>query len=346
MQKTLAKINLGAIRRNALRFKNYTKVKLCAVVKADAYGHGAEQVVCALDGVADLFAVATIDEGSAVKIAACFTDVLVLTPPVDEAEACALAREDLSFTVCDLVTARLAVQAGKRTNKIVKVHLKTNTGMNRYGMNASMLGKVCKYLQASGQVRVEGLYSHLFNLKKAERSLRLFERHRKVFLRYFPQGICHLSATGGCLLGQEYAFDMVRVGLGLYGYLPDGANAPFSLEKVMRVYARVTASRKYAFGGAGYGAFSKGEEAKQAGLRVLRAGYADGFLRDGKKSVFGDGQANDLCMDACMLIGKGKRGRYEEILSDAAASARRAGTIVYETLCAATRRAEIEYVYE
>ena len=89
MQKVIAKINLKAIVTNAKYFKESTGTKLCAVVKANAYGHGAVNVVNALSGLADFFAVSLIEEGIEISTAVCGKDILVLTPPIttEECEA-------------------------------------------------------------------------------------------------------------------------------------------------------------------------------------------------------------------------------------------------------------------
>ena len=91
MQKVRAEINLQHIRHNAEAFSRLTKTKLCAVVKANAYGHGAEAVTAALCGIADSFVVALIEEGLAIRVAACGKDILVLTPPTAEDEVYTLA---------------------------------------------------------------------------------------------------------------------------------------------------------------------------------------------------------------------------------------------------------------
>ena len=84
MQKVVAEIHLGNIRRNAELFKKITGAKLCAVVKANAYGHGAEEVAYALSDIADCFAVALVDEGLQIRSAACGKDILVFSPPITE----------------------------------------------------------------------------------------------------------------------------------------------------------------------------------------------------------------------------------------------------------------------
>ncbi len=350
MQKVLAKIHLGNIRRNAERFRSVTGTGLCAVVKANAYGHGAEETVNALSGIADSFAVAIIDEGVRIRGAACGKEILVLTPPITAQDVLCGGWNGFSLTLSDLITAKL-IDGVSRERKIpINVHLKINTGMNRYGMGLSELGKVCKRMQTNPYVRVAGVYSHLYDTSRAtaERQRTAFVRAVTVCKRYFPMVKAHLSATYGALLGKEFAFDTVRIGLGLYGYLPNGlaeqdlTTLP-TLEKGMTVFAVAATSRKYRYGGAGYGEKPfVGETPKD--LTVCRYGYADGFLRQRQNGLLGvETQVNHLCMDACIKSGRIPRGKYFPVLTDASAVANATGTIPYEVLCAATRRAEMVY---
>ncbi len=323
---------MGNIRRNAAFFKAQSGVKLCAVVKADGYGHGGEEVTSALLGVADAFAVATVEEGIAVRLAACGRDILVLAPPWDEETAYALAANDLIVSVPSLTSARLVAETARKYRLTARVHLKVNTGMNRYGMNANMLGRVCRFLSKTPWVRVEGVYSHLYreDEETANGQREKFLAAERVAKGYFPQAIAHLSATYGVGLGKAFAFDMVRVGLGLYGYAP----APLPLERGMEVWAKVADARVYRYGGVGYGEpppVKRGE-----GLSVLRYGYADGFLR-------GSGELNALCMDASFVRGRYVRGRELPVMTDAEQTAKEWGTIPYEVLCRATYRAERIY---
>ena len=348
MQKVIAKIHLGHIRDNANLFKSLASTRLCAVVKANAYGHGAEEVVGALSGLADGFAVALIDEAKAIKAAACGKEILVFTPPLCEEEAFALAADGLIATLPDLWTAKLVSRVCAKYRLPLNVHLKINTGMNRYGMDLLSLGKVCKFLQANPFVRVTGIYSHLCECKRgrAELQRKLFLPCEQLCRRYFPSVTAHLSATYGATLGQDFAFDMVRVGLGLYGYQPLGSERKLPLKRGMEIFARTVSSRKYTFGGAGYGSeFSETEKAATDRLSVCRFGYADGYLRTQENGVVGFEQnAGNLCMDACIRRNLSKRGELVPILTDAAETAIYADTIPYEVLCAATRRAE--FVYE
>ena len=349
MQNTTAKIYLNHIRQNAEVFVNLTKKPLCAVVKANAYGHGAVQVVNVLESVADMFAVSLLEEALDIETAACGKDVLVFTPPFCEEDVLLAAWHGFVLTVSDYATARLVCNTAERYRFPVRVHIKANTGMNRYGMNVQTLGKACKLLKANAYVRVEGLYSHLYGNTKAqaEAQRQAFLRAQKVAKGYFPNLLCHLSATYGTLLGEEFVFDMTRIGIGLYGYLPSGEKdiVP-SLKKGMAVYATVAATRRYQSGGAGYGQ-SLTVTPKDGSLAVLRFGYADGFLREKKENAYAGARVcNNLCMDACICEGNYKKGKCVPIMTDAEKTALVTNTIAYEVLCAATRRAEFVYVWE
>lgn len=341
MQKTIAKIHIQNIIKNALSFKEYTQTKLCAVVKADAYGHGGEEVTFALSGIADGFAVALVEEGIAIRAAACGKDILVFTPPTCEEEDYVLAANGFVASIPDLYTAKRFENTCKRYQIVGRVHLKVNTGMNRYGMNASMLGKVCTFLKGNPWVRVEGIYSHLYtcDIRTSICQRELFLQMESICRRYFPNVTAHLSATYGGTLGKDFAFDMVRVGIGLYGYAP--TPTPFPLYKGMEVFAKVVGNRTYAFGGAGYGKIGNLEKGKM--LTALRVGYADGFLRAKQNGLGGGENANNLCMDMCIKAGKRCRGRLLPVMTDAEKIAATTNTISYEVLCAATKRAERIY---
>ena len=343
----MAYINLKTLQDNALAFRNATGAKLYAVVKADAYGHGAEECVCALSGVADAFVVAIPDEAMAIRTAVCGKDILVLAPPLREEEILLGAKNGWILTISRLGTARRVLAVAKRYGVSVRVHLKVNTGMNRYGADNPSLGKICKALLGS-TVRVEGVYSHLYDCNRdtAEAQRRAFIRAVCVCKNYYPNIRAHLSATYGATLGRAFAFDAVRVGLGLYGYLPNGAEkGAVKVQPVMKVYAEVAETRKYRGGGVGYGA--KPVLEKGTDLSVYRFGYADGFLWKKENGTLGaEKGVNALCMDACIRKEKRRSGEWVCVMDNAETIANAVDTIPYEVLCAATRRAERAYGYE
>lgn len=344
MQKIIAEIHLGNIYRNAKLFKSLNDAKLCAVVKANAYGHGAEEVAFALADIADCFAVALVDEGIQIRHSVCKKDILVFAPPITMEEGYAIVSNHFIATIPNLWTAKLLVAVCEKHRLTVRAHLKVNTGMNRYGMNGSMLGKTCRFLQDKPCVKVEGLYSHLYGTDRqtAETQRQIFCKMQRICRGYFPSVCSHLSATYGATLGAEFALDMVRVGLGLYGYAPTKTELP--LQRGMTVKGQVVCNRTLSFGGVGYGAVV----AKQGDqISLIRGGYADGFLRKKENGADGyDHNANNLCMDVCLRKSKQRRGVWSPLITDAESTAEKTGTISYEVLCAATRRAEMVYDYE
>lgn len=351
MQKVKAIIHIKSIADNAAQFRSPTR-KLCAVVKANAYGHGAEEIVCALQGIVDCFAVALVEEGIAIKTAACGKDILVFTPPCSYDEAATLIQNNFLVTVSDLRSARLVAATAKETGRIARVHIKVNTGMNRYGVLPTWVGRICACLRESRNVAVEGIYSHLYTTNPAtsEKQRQAFCEALRICRRYYPTAIAHLGGTYAALLDERFAFDMVRVGIGLYGYLPnvekETVNVLPVLKKGMTVYAPCTATRRYRRGGCGYGENTVLRE-KDTFLTVIRAGYADGFLRKRDNGMDGaEKNVNALCMDACIRIERSEIGRWTVVLSDAEETAKATGTISYEVLCAATRRAECIYTYD
>lgn len=140
MQKTLSVIDLNAIRHNALYIKKLIGGSFFfAVVKADAYGHGAEEVAHSIEDIADGFCVAIIEEGIALRVAGIVKPILVFTPPLDRYDALRAREYNLTVTVNSIKTARLC--AGN------SCHIKVNTGMNRMGCTAGDLPEIFKILE-------------------------------------------------------------------------------------------------------------------------------------------------------------------------------------------------------
>ena len=343
MQETVLKINLENLRSNAKAFKKHTDRFLYAVVKADAYGHGALMVTNALYEIADGFAVALVSEALAIRQAARGKEVLIFTPPMTEEDVVLSANNGFTLSVTDLKSAALIVKTAKKYGLTVDTQVKINTGMNRYGVYGSTLGRVCSILKKSGQVRVQGVYSHLYSHQRAlceEQRLR-FLHAVKVCRTYFPLARAHLASTFGSTLGEEYLFDGVRIGLGLYGYFPaEECETTLSLQPVMSAYATCVAQRKCLFGGAGYG--ENRPELYGKKISVLRGGYADGFGVSAEAGLLPSG-LGDFCMDVCVTDGLAKVGESVCMFSDAKKVASARNTSVYEVLCLMGLRAEKIY---
>ena len=300
MQSLVAVISLSAVKRNFCAIAAETKKPLIAVVKDDAYGHGAEAVALALEGRANAFAVSTVDEGAALRTAGVTKDILVFTPPLDKEDALRMLAYDLISSVTSLSSLRLIARAGERTGKPPRAHLKVNTGMNRYGVlpqRAAFAAREAKRLN----IALEGVYSHLYaaeDKSALQAQTELFQKAADRVREIFPDCIRHLSSTGGILSGD--GFDAVRAGIALYGYLPAGFEGRLSLEPAMKLYATVAHACRQSGGGIGYGAADR----DYGSLHTLRLGYGDGFFRAGI-----EGSPNKLCMDACVQVGKGRFGR-------------------------------------
>ncbi len=322
MQKTLSKISLPALRRNALKIKKLAKnSKFYAVVKADGYGHGGEEVARATEDVCDGFCVAIVEEGIALRTAGISKEILVLTPPLDSYDAARMRCCGLTATVNSAETANLI--AG------LDCHIKVNTGMNRNGCNLSELSKVLQVLPPES---IKGVYSHLFapgNLPAAQNQRKLFLKAVREVKEVNPFATAHLAASGGLMLGEKFLFDGVRVGILLYGYAPEGFKAD-GFEPVLKVYARRAQQTDFIGGGVGYNFADKNYKR----LSVYRAGYADGFSR---VAPLGE---KTLCMD-CFL--SEDNAEMPLIMGNADAYAKKCGTISYEVLTRVTQRSERVY---
>ena len=311
-------IDLKILRKNAQYVRSLIgRRKFFAVVKADAYGHGGIETARAIEDIVDGFCVAISDEGAALRIGGVLKPVLVFTPPLGRDDISRAEMYGLQVTVNSAETARAA--------KNLVCHIKVNTGMNRLGCGLSDLPKILKNLNKSN---IAGIYSHLFAPEDEESSnsqLEIFGRAESIVKDKNPQSTAHISASGGILRGGEYLSDGVRCGILLYGYAPTGFSAP-----VRRVYARRVQNTKFCGGGVGYMKAQK----NYGELCTYRLGYADGFERC---VPLGEGK---LCMDS--FVSTGGKNLFPA-LSDADEYAGRAGTISYEVLCSATRRAERIY---
>lgn len=321
MQKTVSVVDLRAIRANAIKAKQLSGGgKFYAVVKADGYGHGAEEVSRHIEDIADGFCVAIIEEGIALRIAGISKPILVFTPPLDGYDVRRARAYNLTVTVNSADTARAC--------KDLSCHIKVNTGMNRMGCSIAELPDILKILDTEN---IEGVYSHLYaphDTAACAAQYAMFERAARLVKTYKSNVVAHLSASGGLLRGGRYLFDGVRAGIILYGYVPYGFTGDF--RPALKVYARRAQITEFVGGGIGYNRADR----RYKKLGVYRCGYADGFFRGtplGEKT---------LCMDS--FISQSGEDMIC-VMDNADAYAKRCGTISYEVLTSVTRRSERIY---
>jgi alanine racemase len=266
-------------------------VRVEAVVKADAYGHGARPVAgwleasSALDGLC----VATLDEGLDLRAAGLLLPILVLYPlPPDRAlEA---ARAALSVTVGDRVLLERTLRAvadGGPTAAPLRFQIEVETGLGRAGIVPSELAAVAVAIRSAPGVELAGLWSHLAAPEDAARSAsqaRVFREALEAVGRDPTVG--HLAATGGILASSAPPYDSVRLGLGLYGIAPEGL-APAqemlataaALRPAMSLHARpVRVADLPAGHGVSYG--PSFETTRRSRIATLPLGYGDGWPRE------------------------------------------------------------------
>lgn len=333
-------INLNNLIYNAKQIKHtlHNSVKFCAVVKADAYGHGASVCANALYPYVDCFAVALVEEGVALRYAGIDKDILVLVCCCKNEISRALEYR-LTITVQSLAQVKSVCSFAKRLKVKAKVHIKYNTGMNRQGVDDLLeLEQILKYLSANEKyIELDGFYSHLScpeNKKITNVALNKFLLAKTLVKSYNKNTTCHISASGGLLCGVQE--DMVRVGIMLYGYLPYKTNK-IKLKHVMSVYAPVIKRVKLKpFSRCLYGLF---RVKKPTDIKLVRFGYADGLERKMVK-----GQINNRCMDLTAIKDNLSSKNGVLIMKDAEVLAKKYKTIAYEVLTKITIRAEKIYV--
>jgi len=337
--RTWAEIDLDALTHNFNEIRRVTSpdAKILAVVKADAYGHGAETVAAALYNIVDCFAVALIEEGISLRLSGIDKEILVLIP-CQKSDLERAVYYNLTLTVATVADVLGIEKEGKRQNKQVSVHVKINTGMNRQGVdNLNELEKILEKIQSSKHVRLGGGYSHFAepeNKKALIRAQNAFLLANNLVKRYNNKAILHISASGGFLQGAY--FDMVRIGILLYGYKPFPCEK-ISVSPVMKVCAPMLTKRRLKKGESMlYGNCPSGIEQD---VSLVRYGYADGLAR---KNIVG--QFNNRCMDLTALTSVKTSNGEAVIMDDAELLAKEYGTISYEILTSVASRAQKIYI--
>ncbi|TYO97078.1 alanine racemase [Geothermobacter ehrlichii] len=279
------RIDLSALRHNfRLAKRAFSGRPLLAVVKADAYGHGAEQVARALhDEGAEMFGVAHLREAESLRRLGLVQPILLFCG-ADPGDAGVLADLGLVPMLFDLELARALDAAGRARGRRIPVHLKIDTGMGRVGFRPEELDQVLAALAALRHVAIEGVVSHLAMADEREHpwSDRQYDTFAACLERVRQAGFqprwVHLSNSAG-LFGREFPLcNLARPGISLYGGLPGEGFRHLDLKPVMSFVSRVAQVKKVPAGtGISYGhRFVTRQESLLAAIPV---GYSDGYLR-------------------------------------------------------------------
>ena len=359
---SIAEINLSALGENLRQVKKRVgKKEILAVVKANAYGHGAVEIARFLEGKGAgtpggvaMFAVAFLEEGRALRKAGIGLPILLMTGcPIEQIPE--IVRYRLTPLLFDLGSLLALGRYAKKAGKKVGVHIKLDTGMGRLGLPpGEALAFIQKAIDEKG-VRIEGILTHFAeaDLKDLSFARAQLEKLKAVWTALKAEGIkipyCHLANSAAIMHFSPAHFNLVRPGLMLYGYSPLEGKTTIPLQPVMQVRTRVIALRKVPAGTAiSYGrTFMTRKESRIATLSI---GYADGYPRllSNRGTMIAKGQrvpvVGRVCMDMTMIdvtkvptlaVGDwvtviGAEGK-EAVWADEVA--RGAETIPYEILC-------------
>lgn len=257
--------------------------QIIAVVKANAFGHGAGETARIFEEAgSDFFAVTTPEEALELRQAGITGRILVFLPPLPE-QIAALMDADCDLTVGEDAGFSAIADAANRFGKIAAVHLKVDTGMGRLGVLSSEALSLARQISQNSNLRFAGIYTHFARaLDKDEKAAR---RQFTVFQTVLTElknagidpGLRHCANSAATVRFPEMRLDAVRPGTILYGQYPSAAVPPLlKLQETWRMQARIVSVRRVPAGSAiGYG----GEfvTRRPTILAVLPVGYADGF---------------------------------------------------------------------
>lgn len=361
--RVTAKVDLSRLVENYNYINNSVgSARVMAVVKADAYGHGACRVASVLSGLGcNDFAVACLSEALELYDAGIRGNILILGPTdaklIDEVIRCNFIQ-----TVDSLEYATALNKYGR-----VRVHIKVDTGMSRLGIYCHSESCIApcadeiSSIAALENISIEGIFTHFAD---SDGEGEQFTRWQyKIFTSLLSElearninvGTRHCCNSAATLRYKEMHLDMVRAGIILYGLMPSENVSDENIKLVMRLSARVCAVHELKVGdcvsyGCGYRA------SRDTRVAVIAIGYADGFSRvySGKELIRINGRTfatvGKICMDMCMVdIGNDFdcSVRDEAVIFESSEDidklASALGTINYEILCSLKHRVKLEY---
>ena len=372
---TWAEVSLSALQQNFLQVQRHIgdHVTVCAVVKADAYGHGAVECALALEEEgADWLGVTSLDEAIPLREAGVLTRILLMTGfwRGEEAEIIRLRLTPTLWEAGQIESLNKA-SAALKVNRF-PIHLKVDTGMGRLGVSIEDLPEVCEVLKSSSNLMLEGVSTHLassevLDAASVKQQLQRFTEARSMLRDAgFDLPLVHAANTAAVISRKETLYSMVRPGIALYGYfLPfeNGGNLTnfdFEVTPALNWKTRILSLRKMPANQAlGYG----GTYVTRAPLTiaVLPVGYADGLnrqlssrgrviVRERYAPIVGRISMDLTLVDVTDIpgIAVGDEvvllGSSNGLSVDAMEHAKLANTTPYEILCCISKRVPRKYV--
>ena len=365
-----AEIDLDAIKYNIDSIKRRVDTKeLIAVVKADAYGHGALDVSKTLvENGATKLAVAVITEAMELRHGNINTPIMILgyTPLEFAAD---LINYDIEQTIFDLEYATKLSEIALNLGKKAKVHVALDTGMGRIGflINDNSLNEILKISSLKG-LEVVGIFTHFATADESDKNYsnkqykKFTDFNEKLVSKGVNIPLKHVSNSGAIIDMPNTYLDGVRAGIVLYGYYPseDVLKQNLDLKKAITIktqvaHVKILDRNEYV----SYGRKFKTE--RKSIIATLPIGYADGYSRalTGKAKVIINGKfapvVGTICMDQCMIdvtdigdVHVGDEvivlGKDKDLKFDADDMAKAMGTINYEVLCMIKQRIPRVYI--
>lgn len=362
---TYLKVHLNALKNNlAVCTRNLNKdTKVMLMLKASGYGLGSTEVAKQLENQkVDYYAVAYTDEGIELRNVGIQKPIMVLNPEVDAFRK--LIDYNLEPEIYSLgILKKFIDELGKESEKPeINIHLKLETGMHRLGVTKTELSEVIELLKSNDWIHVHYLMTHL----AASDDILLDTFTEEQFDRFQSLALQvenalgykikkHVLNTGGIIRHASHQLDMVRLGIGLFGFDSTGI-LQSQLQNAISLISRI-AQIKIVSAGDTVGYSRKGQTSRDTRIGVINVGYADGYFRDfgnGIAQVYIKGQfaptIGNICMDMIMVditdcknIEEGDEVELIGAHISAADLAAKANTISYEILTSISNRVQRVY---
>ena len=311
-----AYIDKDAIRHNfnEIRKSIPENVKIMPVIKADGYGHGATLIARLLCNKCDYFAVAILEEAVTLRKAGIKNPILLLGHTFPEKFEEAII-EDVTLTIFTIEEAQVLSKIAQKLGKTAKIHIPVDTGMSRLGyLPNEEYVDIIEAISNLPYIKIEGVFTHFSTADEEDKEFTKLQAQRfTAFKKMLKERgveveIYHSANSGAILQHKDFAFDMVRPGIILYGLSPSGylKESVLDLRPVMQLHSHVALVKEIEKGeSVGYGRTFTAE--KDMKIATIPVGYADGYPRalSGKGRVIINGAYADIvgrvCMDQFMV---------------------------------------------
>lgn len=314
-RSTYIQVDLDAVAANVKTLKKLVgdKTQIMAVVKANAYGHGAVEVSrVALENGATYLAVATLEEGVELREAQIEAPILVLETSMQD-NLRAFIHYNLIAAIGDFETAKQLSSLAKKYEKKVKVHINIDTGMARLGIVARQAPEIIKKIVNLPGIHTEGIFTHFTSACEEDKTPTYlqFKKYCEIINKLEKEGVYiplhHVADSAALLDLPSMHLDMVRPGIAIYGAYPsESINNKVKLEPVSQFKTRIISLRKIPAGAkVGYGGTFRAK--RKTTVATIPVGYADGYSRkmsnQGEVLVRGKRAPviGRVCMDHCMV---------------------------------------------